>query len=134
MIDAFDIQMRGAGWASTTIVIPFVALLSACSGPTTPGAPTPSPAIPVAVANNVIKTALTVRVLERGTELPLAEALVLRNEDIVGRTDGAGMVHADVPVGVEFQIGVKAAGYKTAGVTGTVTSQERWTFYLERQP
>jgi hypothetical protein len=126
--------MRGVWWARKSIVIAIAAVLSACNGPTAPGPPTASPAIPVAVANHAIKTALTVRVLERGTELPLAEAVVLRDDDIVGRTDGEGMVHADVPVGVEFQIGVKAAGFKNAGVTGTVTSQERWTFYLERQP
>ena len=53
MIDAFNISMRRVGWASTAVVIPLVALLSACSGPTTPGAPTSAPAIPVVVADNV---------------------------------------------------------------------------------
>ena len=66
--------------------------------------------------------------------LPLSEVLVLRDDDVVGRTDGTGMVQANVPVGVEFQIGVKATGFKSAGAAGTVMSQERWTFYLERQP
>ena len=90
--------------------------------------------MPVAVVDNAVNTALTVRVLERGTQLPLAEALVLRDNDVVGRTDGDGMAQAKVPVGVEFQIGVKAAGFVSIGAAGTVTGHERWTFYLEREP
>lgn len=112
----------------------FVGLFPGCSAPTTPSAAVVSPHVPGPVVDNSAKTALTVRVLERGTEIPLSEVLVLRDDDIVGRTDGTGMVQANVPVGVEFQIGVKAAGFKSAGAAGTVMSQERWTFYLERQP
>lgn len=74
------------------------------------------------------------RVLTRGSEQPLPEATVLQNNDVVGETNLDGLVMAQVPVGVEFHIDVKAAGYLSSGASGTVRSEERWTFYLEREP
>ena len=85
MIDAGSIRMRGAGWAGTLIVTAFVGLFPGCSAPTTPSAAVVSPHVPIPVVDNSAKTALTVRVLERGTELPLSEVLVLRDDDVVGR-------------------------------------------------
>ena len=50
----------------------------------------------------------------------------------VGQTDADGIVHAEVPVGVEFAIDVTAPGFLGSGASATVSSHERWTFYLER--
>jgi hypothetical protein len=75
---------------------------------------------------------LTVRVLTRGSEEPVTAATVFRNQIAVGQTDADGIVQAEVPLGVEFTIDVTAPGFAESGATATVTSQERWTFYLER--
>jgi hypothetical protein len=77
---------------------------------------------------------LTVRVLVRGTEEPVPHATVFRNNAAVGQTDSGGVLRADVPLGVEFSIDVTAPGFIGWGASATVTSQERWTFYLEREP
>jgi len=102
-----------------------VAVLSGCevmhssTAPTTPKAAQPT-------------TELTVRVLTRGSEEPVAAATVFRNQIAVGETDAEGIVRAQVPLGVEFTIDVTAPGFIGSGASATVNGQERWTFYLER--
>jgi hypothetical protein len=59
---------------------------------------------------------------------------VFRNNAAVGQTGSDGVLRADVPLGVEFSIDVTAPGFIGSGASATVTSHERWTFYLEREP
>ena len=108
---------------SHAFAIAFVGTSVACS----------STQIPTAPAELVAeKTAnLTVRVLTRGTEQPIAGATVSKNGAVVGATNGLGEMRTPVPVGTDFQIDVAAPGLVGFGVGGTVRSDERWTFYLE---
>jgi hypothetical protein len=121
-------------FARPAIVITLAAVLSGCevirsaNGPTAPTATStvaPSPAATIG---------LTVRVLVRSSEEPVAAATVFRNNAAVGQTDSDGVLYADVPLGVEFSIDVTAPGFIGSGASATVTSRERWTFYLEREP
>jgi hypothetical protein len=114
------------------LAIALGALFSGCErlpAPTaaTPVAATAAPSPPPTVA-------LTVRVLVRGSEEPVPKATVFRNNATVGQTDSGGVLRAEVPLGVEFSIHVTAAGFIGWGASATVSSQERWTFYLEREP
>lgn len=77
---------------------------------------------------------LTVRVLTRTTELPIAGATVFDGENPVGMTGDGGELQTKVPLGVEFHIRVAAAGFVGLGAFGTVNGEERWTFYLEHEP
>jgi len=74
---------------------------------------------------------LTVRVLTRGTETPIAAASVFQDDTAVGTTNGSGELRTNVPLDIEFHINVSAPGYMGFGATGSVRSEERWTFYLE---
>ena len=98
----------------------------ACAGARTPAAPTMAAAITPSAS-----TDLTVRVLTRGSELPIAGATVFQGTSAVGTTDGIGELRTNVPVDVEFHISVDAPGFVGLGASGTVRSEERWTFYLE---
>jgi hypothetical protein len=97
-----------------------------CTGTRAPNAPTP--AIPVSSSESV---GLTVRVLTRGTEAPIAAARVFQDDTAVGTTNGSGELRTNVPVDIDFHITVSAPGYVGLGATGSVRSEERWTFYLE---
>jgi len=73
---------------------------------------------------------LVVRVHERGSEAPLAGALVRHNTD--GHyTDASGEAHLVVTLGEETTIDVSAPEYHSMQATGTLNGDERWTFYLE---
>jgi hypothetical protein len=135
MIDAQSRGMARSRSACAVVAIPLAGvLLAGCeamrstNGPTTPTstptvAPSPAPTI-----------GLTVRVLVRSSEEPVAAATVFRNNAAVGQTGSDGVLYADVPLGVEFSIDVTAPGFLGSGASATVTSHERWTFYLEREP
>jgi hypothetical protein len=115
-----------------TLVLAVVAaqVLSGCSQITAPTASTPNATVPVQAGSTI---GLTVRVLVRGSEEPVAAATVFRNNAAVGQTDVAGMLKAQVPIGIEFSIDVTAPGFVGCGAMAKVTSEERWTFYLERE-
>jgi hypothetical protein len=108
-------------------------MLSGCNGELAPSAPTPFSAPAAATAPSPSTVSLTVRVLTRGSEQPLPDATVLQNNQIIGQTDRDGLARAQVPVGVEIDIDVRAAGFIGIGASGTVRTEERWTFYLERE-
>lgn len=109
-----------------SILLTSATLSIACASPAAPTAPTP-PA-PVSPASSV---GLTVRVLTRATESPIAGANVFADEGRVGVTNAAGELRTNVPLGIEFHIRVAASGFVGFGAYGTVNGEERWTFYLE---
>jgi hypothetical protein len=124
--------MSAATSAGAALAIVLAQVLSGCNSIVAPDAPAApnantAPAIPASTIG------LTVRVLVRGSEDPVPAATVFRNNAAVGQTDGSGILHAQVPLGVEFSIDVAAPGFVGCGASATVTTQERWTFYLERQ-
>lgn len=105
--------------ASATLTI-------SCADTRAPNAPTR--ALPVSSSESV---GLTVRVLMRGSEAPIAAASVFQDDAAVGTTNGSGELRTNVPIDIEFHINVSAPGYVALGATGSVRSEERWTFYLE---
>jgi hypothetical protein len=109
-----------------SIILTAASLSIGCAGATTPVAPTSPPA--VSPASSV---GLTVRVLTRATESPIAGANVFATDGMVGVTDATGELRTNVPLGVEFHIRVAAQGFVGLGAYGTVNGEERWTFYLE---
>jgi hypothetical protein len=123
-IDARPRGVRTVALASIVLAV----LSTACAGSPSPVAPTTPVAITPSASVN-----LTVRVLTRGTEVPITGARVFQNSAAVGTTNAGGELRTNVPVDVEFQIDVTAPGYVGFGVTGTVRGEERWTFYLEPQ-
>jgi hypothetical protein len=114
------------------VAVASVFLSWACARSNTPVAPT-SPHV-ATTSDLSSSVGLTVRVVTRGAEQPIAGATVFENSDVVGRTDTGGEIQTNVPLGVEFHISVAATGFVTIGAFGTVRSQERWTFYLEHEP
>jgi hypothetical protein len=88
----------------------------------------PTAAVPI---SSSASTDLTVRVLTRGGELPIAGATVFQNSTAIGITNRVGELRTNVHVDVEFHIEVSAPGYLGFDVAGTVRGAERWTFYLE---
>jgi hypothetical protein len=127
--------MAASTSTGTAITIALAGLLSGCQAIAAPNAPTPTatsttPAVP---PGPIATIGLTVRVVVRGSEEPVPLATVFRNNAAVGQTDSDGVLQAEVPFGVEFSIDVTAAGFVGSGASATVTSRERWTFYLERQ-
>jgi hypothetical protein len=125
--------MLSASSAKTIIGFTLAATLTGCTS-------TISPTAPTTVTNSAPATApastiaLTIRVLTRGTELPLADVTVLEGNRVVATTDRDGLARAQVPAGVEINIDVRANGFVGFGASGTVTTEERWTFYLEPEP
>lgn len=101
-------------------------LTVSCTDAHAPNAPTH--VVPVSSSASV---GLTVRVLRRGSEVPIAAARVFQDDTAVGTTDGTGELRTYVPLDIEFHINVSAPGYVGFGATGSVRSEERWTFYLE---
>jgi hypothetical protein len=63
--------------------------------------------------------------------MPIAAARVFQDDAVVGTTNGSGELRTNVPMDIEFHIDVSAPGYVGFGATGSVRSEERWTFYLE---
>jgi hypothetical protein len=130
------LKRAGMLWSRSACAATLVALggvLSGCEAmpPTGPTAPAATRTVP---ASPTVTIGLTVRVLTRSSEEPVAAATVFRNNTAVGQTDTAGVLHAEVPLGVEFSIDITAPGFIGSGASATVNSQERWTFYLEREP
>lgn len=72
---------------------------------------------------------LTVRVLQRTTELPIAGARV-RTSTGDGSTDAAGLFVLSVAPGFSTDVDVSAPGYEPMGASGVLADSERWTFYL----
>lgn len=108
-----------------------VGLLSACAqSPTGPTAVTePLPVVETSPATTVIDGVLTIRVLERGTEEPIASALVVGSDDRA-TTDASGSCTLHVVQGTEYEVNVSAPGYQPMGASAILTNNERWTFYL----
>jgi hypothetical protein len=113
------------------IAIELAGILSGCSTIVAPAAPTASTTAAVP-ASPVATIGLTVRVLVRGSEEPVPFATVFRNNAAVGQTNTDGILQAQVPLGIEFSIDVTAPGFVGCGASASVTTLERWTFYLER--
>src|SRR5262245_22163794 len=88
-------------------------------------APSPPPEAPRTMT-------LTVRVQARGTEQPIAGALV-RHEAVAYYTDGSGESALAVAAGSETTIDVSAPGFHAMRAAGTLNSDERWIFYLQSQ-
>jgi hypothetical protein len=132
MIDAQSGGMARS--RSACAVAALAGLLSGCEAMRSTNGPTAPTATPTAAPSPTATIGLTVRVLVRSSEEPVAAATVFRNNAAVGQTDSEGVLHADVPLGVEFSIDVTAPGFIGSGASATVTSHERWTFYLEREP
>jgi hypothetical protein len=134
---AGTIDARWSGVTSSTstkaaIAIELAGILSGCSAivaPTAPSASTTTAAVP---ASPVTTIGLTVRVLVRGSEEPVPFATVFRDNAAVGQTNTDGILQAQVPRGIEFSIDVTAPGFVGCGASASVTTLERWTFYLER--
>jgi|SRR6516165_1896008 len=74
---------------------------------------------------------LTVQVLTRSDEQPIAGAAVWENAATVGETDANGISRVTVARGADLHISVTANGYVGFGASGTVNSEETWWFYLE---
>lgn len=72
---------------------------------------------------------LTVRVRGRGNELPIHGALVQYN-GTRSLTDESGELLATVAAGAETVVDVSAAGFESMTAAGTLSDNERWTFYL----
>lgn len=113
--------------ARRLLVTVLAAAACACSAtkasPTAPSAVTTAASLP-----------LTVMVVTRGAETPIAGAAVFKNGLQIGQTDAGGAVQATVEPGVQFHITVTATGYDGNGAWGEVEGPERWTFYLAAQP
>jgi len=120
-------------------VSPVIALLiaagiaGACSvTKSSPVAPSTTPTA-AAAPQSASSLTLIVQVVTRGAETPIPGASVFENGRLVGSTDASGIVSTTVTPGVEFHITVTASGYDGNGAWGSVSSEERWTFYLEPQ-
>lgn len=92
------------------------------SAPTTP-APRPQNGGSAATAT------LTVRVLARQSEQPIAGARI-KTDTAHGSTDASGLCQLSIPTGAEVEVNVSAEGYESMGAAGTLGNDERWTFYL----
>lgn len=74
---------------------------------------------------------LTVRVLERTSEVPIPGAVVSYD----GRetvTDATGQAIVPVKAGEETDIAVSAQAFESMGASAVLNNSERWTFYLVR--
>ena len=132
-----DAQLRGMARlrsACAVVAITLAGWLSGCEAMRSTNGPTAPTATSTAAPSPTATIGLTVRVLVRSSEEPVAAATVFRNNAAVGQTGSDGVLRADVPLGVEFSIDVTAPGFIGSGASATVTSHERWTFYLEREP
>lgn len=97
--------------------------LQSSAAPTSPAAGWESP--PSASQTSV----LTVRVLARGSEQPIAGAQVWTST--YRTTTGAdGLCALTVARGEEMEVSVSAPGYQPMGASGVLGGDERWTFYL----
>lgn len=72
---------------------------------------------------------LTVRVLARGSEQPIAGAQV-RTPTYRTTTGADGLCALTVARGEEMEVSVSAPGYQPMGASGVLGGDERWTFYL----
>ena len=93
--------------------------------PTAPTAPAPTPAN----GGSAATATLTVRVLSRQSELPIAGARI-DTPVAHGATDASGEYVLSIATGKEVEVSVSADGYESMGAAGTLGNNERWTFYL----
>src|SRR5437763_16050804 len=107
-VDARTASMLSSSSARAAIGLTCAAILSGCEMIHSPGAPTASAP---AATSTTATIRLTVRVLVRGSEEPVTAATVFRDQVRVGQTDGEGVLHAEVPLGVEFAIDITAPGF-----------------------
>lgn len=117
-------------WRAACLMV-VVSALAGCAAQSSAVAPTGQPA---AQAHAPVTIGLTVIVLTRGAETPVPGAAVTMDDAPVGQTGSDGSIRTTVVIGTEFHIVVSAAGFIGNGAWGSVASEERWTFYLERQP
>ncbi len=107
-----------------SLCIALTILAGACSRlTTTPTAPSS------AVASSSTAVTLTVRVLTRSTEAPIAGALVSYNGQ-GSYTDRSGELLVTVVRGQETTVQVSAAGYAPMTASAVLGGDELWTFYL----
>lgn len=101
----------------------------ACASPASPSATTVH--APTSTATSV---PLTIRVLVRGTEAPIAGAAVFEHDVPMGQTAATGDFQMPVTPNTDLEINVTAAGFIGFGASGRISSAELWTFYLEPGP
>ena len=101
-------------------------VLSVACAQSSPSAPsgTPQSALPVDPG-----ITLTVRVLQRTTELPIPGARVETSLG-TGSTDASGLFVLVAVAGRTTDVDVSAPGYESMGASGVLADSERWTFYL----
>jgi hypothetical protein len=97
----------------------------AAGSPTAPTTPAPRPAN----GGSAATATLTVRVLSRQSELPIAGAHI-NTPEAHGATDASGECVLSIATGLEVEVNVSADGYESMGAAGTLGNNERWTFYL----
>lgn len=105
-----------------------VLLTAACAQPVTSPSPDPrGTATPGA--------SLVVLTYERGVnpDSPISARVYLDGR-VAGQTNGAGFVELTVPIGREITVRVEAPEFGPMEVAATLSSSERWTFYLLRRP
>lgn len=115
----------------TTAVVVTALLSGACAaqsavGPS-PVTPEPAPTLPAPPVN---QDQLTVRVLNRDSEVPIPGAVVHAAETHI-LTDASGTAIVPVVAGTELEVNVSAAGYQSMVAGGVLGPRERWTFYLQ---
>jgi hypothetical protein len=119
--------MQVAKWIGTAgAAALFAVSATACAkSPMAPSVPAsaPGPSIEVPAAT------LTVRVLARNSQLPIAGAQIA-TPTLTASTDVDGMCSFTVHAGEAVDVDVSAAGYESMGASGVLGSSERWTFYL----
>jgi hypothetical protein len=91
----------------------------------------PSEPPPVVSQPAASTSVLTVRVLTRASEQPIARAEV-RTSTSRAMTGSDGVCVLDIIPGEELEVTVSAAGYQTIIAAGVLGSHERWTFYLQQ--
>jgi hypothetical protein len=107
------------------------ALVVACLAGGCSAAPT-APSATVSPGTATLGVMLTVRVLERTSEVPISGAVV-SYKGAESFTDAAGEAILPVKAGEETTIAVSARAYEPMGASAVLSNSERWTFYLARQ-
>ncbi len=102
-------------------------ILAGCASQS-PVGPTQALVYPIS-ASRPQNSALTVRVLSRDSEQPIAGAAV-QSATTSATTDALGVCTLSVVVGEELEVNVSASGYEPMGASGLLGPNERWTFYL----
>ena len=119
--------MDAVAWLKRVATVCTLLGTVACTAgsPTAPTSPAPGPAN----GGSAATATLTVRVLARQSERPIAGAHISTGS-AQGSTDVSGLYVVSIPTGVEVDVQVSADGYQSMGAAGTLGNDERWTFYL----